>query len=313
MAYPSFRQPCYDHVQAQAQMAPPYRCRGKIQIKWPCARCSAFSSKLAVVLFSTAFFIPGCGLVLCACACCFARRRSPASPSPDGLDGGAARQSTSRDAEAVQAGLWPARSAVARSDLVTLVCLVDILGNIILLFLLSPSGQKDSGFAPSGNLERDRLLSMMLETLSSAIFLLAFGRWEQQRHLVTLWQTLQSLRYFLIRRSLFASPWMFLGVAFLLPLVSVVGMVCELSVDHPLRLPPFLPKKWILMLQMDGSAAHKLPNPKQVHARLCHGSVHDCLQHQGGFCSCTFSHQDHNEIWSTLAIKTFHISFVLPS
>ncbi|CAE7254518.1 CSLA7 [Symbiodinium sp. CCMP2456] len=227
------------------------------------------AASLGVILSSTAFLIPGCGLVLCACACCFARRRSPASPSPNASDGGTARESASRDAEAVQAGLWPARSAVARSDLVTLVCLVDILGNIPLLFLLS--GPKDSGtFALPGNLERDKLLSMMLETLSFAIFLLVFGRWEQQRHLVTLWQTLQSLRYFLIRRSLFASPWMFLGVAFLLPLVSVVGMVCEISVDHPLRLPPFLPKK------MDPYAADGWLGPRisyQIQSKYMRGFV----------------------------------------
>ena len=227
------------------------------------------TASLAVILSSVAVLIPACGLVLCACACCFARSRCPASPSPDASDAAAARQSILRDAEAAQAGLWPARSAVGRPDLVTLVCLVDILGNIILLFLLSPAHKDSERFALPG-LERDKVLSMMLETLSSAIFLLAFGRWEQQRHLVTLWQTLQSLRYFLIRRSIFANPWLFLGAALLLPLVSVVGMVCELSVDHPLRLPPFLPKK------MDTYAADGWLGPRishQIQSKYMRGFV----------------------------------------
>ncbi|CAJ1362538.1 unnamed protein product [Effrenium voratum] len=133
-------------------------------------------------------------------------------------------------------GLLPPRAKVSWPWLVTSICLMDVLLNVVFILLLL---RRQEGVLESPH----ALLSLVMETLVGSMFFLLFARWDDQRHIITAWQVLQSIRFFLIRRTIYLNPGVFIVSMLLLLLVSSVGVVAELFVDNEVRVPPYEPKK----------------------------------------------------------------------
>lgn len=89
---------------------------------------------------------------------------------------------------------------------------MDVLLNVVFILLLL---RRQEGVLESPH----ALLSLVMETLVGSMFFLLFARWDDQRHIITAWQVLQSIRFFLIRRTIYLNPGVFIVSMLLLLLV----------------------------------------------------------------------------------------------
>ena len=107
---------------------------------------------------------------------------------------GAGQASILTDADTNAPALLPPRQKSSWPWTVTFICVLDLLLNLVLVLLFA-----------GGKLQTQNILPvLMLETLASSIVFLCFASWDDQRHLITAWQVLQAIRFFLLRRTIYA-------------------------------------------------------------------------------------------------------------
>jgi len=151
---------------------------------------------------------------------------------------------------AVAGDLKPPRPRLSETQtrVVTGLMYVSILSRLGFLvyshyFVQSWWQKGTDGIVSVGFGETAVLWAVQIEMMLTVVIFLRLARWEDQGHLVTLWQALYTLEVLVARQAFYNDVTMF-SIAFIgLYATYLVGIYTEFTKSEPVRLPPFPPKK----------------------------------------------------------------------
>jgi hypothetical protein len=146
----------------------------------------------------------------------------------------------------MELSMRPARPMVKYPMFVTNVLAADVGGRCVCLWLLVQRYMAPSCVDKYGSscdlLGRVPLTLILLEMAVGVLVLNKFCRWEEQGHMITLWQVMSAAMIMTIRRSLYVEPALFVIAVLMLYSTYFVGLMAEFREDTEIRVPPFCPK-----------------------------------------------------------------------
>jgi hypothetical protein len=134
-------------------------------------------------------------------------------------------------------GLAPPRAKIQNKGAVTGILNLDIalrVASLLYLPNIAQINQYRTGEAPcvtefntpcnTDLFDTTALMGILGEQLIMSMFLACFARWEDQMHLVTVWQVLGAFLTISLRRSFYAQPYCLLAAVALLYVQYLVGL-----------------------------------------------------------------------------------------